>query len=187
MCSFIAIPRSCNGPATPSAEMQGEEPYFSDRVRGTQEERCPDVTTRGGADSGGTPTQARGCCAGARKNGATDFIGEGGADRAESWIKEMDQLFARLEYEDIDRVRAIRFFLKLEVAEWWESFLRLRDQGTPLSWAEVQAEFHSQYCPPSYAAEKRVRYHMMIQGTLTVDQYEWELTALRWYVFQFFP
>ncbi|XP_073038114.1 uncharacterized protein [Primulina eburnea] len=111
------------------------------------------------------------------------FDGSEGNEKAESWLRAMNNLFDLVEYDSNRRVKLVVLQLRDNAERWWEATARaLRDAGTVITWDVFSTQFRQEYSPPSYYAAKSSAFHKLVQGNLPVVEYARQLSSLLIYV-----
>ena len=65
---------------------------------------------------------------------------------------------------DEDRVR----IAGVNARKWW-AYERTRKRHT---WAQFKVDFYTEFCPPAFVETKRLEFETLIQGSITVSEYE---------------
>ena len=96
-------------------------------------------------------------------DGATDPV------VALSWLDDTEKILDEgMQCPDEDRVRIARFLFGGNARKWW-AYERTRKRHT---WAQFKAAFHTEFCPPAFVETKRLEFETLIQGSMTVFEYE---------------
>ena len=69
---------------------------------------------------------------------------------------------------DEDRVRIAGFLQGVDARKWW-AYERTRKRHT---WAQFKVDFYTEFCPPAFVVTKRLEFETLIQGSITVSEYE---------------
>ncbi|XP_073050615.1 uncharacterized protein [Primulina eburnea] len=111
------------------------------------------------------------------------FDGSEGNEKAESWLRAMNNLFDLVEYDSNRRVKLVVLQLRDNAERWLEATARaLCDAGTVITWVVFSTQFRQEYSPPSYYAAKSSAFHKLVQGNLPVAEYARQLSSLLIYV-----
>ena len=99
---------------------------------------------------------------------------EGSTEPTESlkWLKEMEKVFVSMDCTDREKVRFAAYQLQGEASEWWDAVRRQYGNEEPITWDIFRQEFLDMYFPESLRFEKESEFTRLIQGGLTVTQYE---------------
>ncbi|XP_073015133.1 uncharacterized protein [Primulina eburnea] len=100
------------------------------------------------------------------------FSGSEGAEKAELWISEIEELFDLIEYPPECRLRLAVHQLKDRAKMWWSTTLMTLDaQRIIPSWDIFKLKFKESYCPPSFYSSKASEFHNLKQGDMSVADY----------------
>ncbi|XP_075515423.1 uncharacterized protein LOC142550068 [Primulina tabacum] len=100
------------------------------------------------------------------------FSGSEGAEKAELWISEIEELFDLIEYPSERRLRLFVHQLKDRAKMWWSTTLMtLNAQRIVPSWDIFKLKFKESYCPPSFYSYKALEFHNLKQGDMSVADY----------------
>ncbi|XP_073020445.1 uncharacterized protein [Primulina eburnea] len=100
------------------------------------------------------------------------FSGSEGAEKAELWISEIEELFDLIEYPPECRLRLAVHQLKDRAKMWWSTTLMTLDaQRIIPSWNIFKLKFKESYCPPSFYSSKASEFHNLKQGDMSVADY----------------
>ena len=98
-----------------------------------------------------------------------------------SWLDDTEKILDEgMQCPDEDRVRIAGFLLRGSARKWW-AYERTRKRHT---WAQFKIAFHTEFCPtpppppppPAFVETKRLEFEMLTQGSMTVSDYERELS-----------
>ncbi|XP_075486327.1 uncharacterized protein LOC142525930 [Primulina tabacum] len=100
------------------------------------------------------------------------FSGSEGAEKAELWISEIEELFDLIEYPPKCRLRLAVHQLKDRAKMWWSTTLMTLDaQRIVPSWDIFKLKFKESYCPPSFYSSKASEFHNLKQGDMSIAEY----------------
>ncbi|XP_075504476.1 uncharacterized protein LOC142541913 [Primulina tabacum] len=100
------------------------------------------------------------------------FNGSDGAEKAELWVSEIEELFDLIEYPPECRLRLAVHQLKDRAKMWWSTTLMTLDaQRIIPSWDIFKLKFKESYCPPSFYSSKASEFHNLKQGDMSVAEY----------------
>ncbi|KAG0485215.1 hypothetical protein HPP92_009294 [Vanilla planifolia] len=100
---------------------------------------------------------------------------------AERWIKQMTRIFEGMDCPEHRRVPLAILVLDDEAVDWWESRHRIKFRSRPtkeISWPEFVADFEMCYIPLSARERMREDLSVLVQGALTVSEYERKFSTL---------
>ncbi|XP_022158749.1 uncharacterized protein LOC111025213 [Momordica charantia] len=115
-----------------------------------------------------------------KRYGPPTFDGESErATAAEEWIRELEALYAYLGCEDQFKVKGAVFMLRGEALNWWDSVAAAEDHANvPIPWARFKNLLYDYYYPEIVKDMKEAEFLHLVQGTLSVAQYERKFTEL---------
>ncbi|XP_075499153.1 uncharacterized protein LOC142537525 [Primulina tabacum] len=100
------------------------------------------------------------------------FSGSEGAEKAELWISEIEELFDLIEYPPECRLRLAVHHLKDRAKMWRSTTLMTLDaQRIVPSWDIFKLKFKESYCFPSFYSCKASEFHNLKQGDMSVAEY----------------
>ncbi|XP_075477749.1 uncharacterized protein LOC142518817 [Primulina tabacum] len=100
------------------------------------------------------------------------FSGSEGAEKAELWISEIEELLDLIEYPPNCRLRLAVLQLKDRAKMWWSTTLMTLDaQRIVPSWDIFKLKVNESYCPPSFYSSKASEFHNLKQGDMSVAEY----------------
>ena len=103
---------------------------------------------------------------------AKSFNGSGDPPEAESWLIKLRRIFDVMRCSEEDRLSFAIFLLEKKAYHWWQ-IVELRYQGhAALTWAIFRKEFYDHYFPVVYQAIKRSEFLRLVQGYMSVEEYE---------------
>ncbi|XP_073137097.1 uncharacterized protein [Henckelia pumila] len=111
------------------------------------------------------------------------FSGDEGSEKAESWLRAMNNLFGLVHYNSERRVTMVVLQLKDTAELWWEAMrTALVEAGKPVTWDVFCSKFRQEYAPPSFVVEKKSEFFNLVQGELSAAEYARKLSSLFTYV-----
>ncbi|XP_075512741.1 uncharacterized protein LOC142548318 [Primulina tabacum] len=100
------------------------------------------------------------------------FSGSEGAEKAELWISEIEELFDLIEYPSERRLRLAVHQLKDRAKMLWSTTLMTLDALRIVpSWDIFKLKFKENYCPSSFYSSKASEFHNLKQGDMSVADY----------------
>ncbi|XP_073026834.1 uncharacterized protein [Primulina eburnea] len=98
--------------------------------------------------------------------------GSEGAEKAELWISEIEELFDLIEYPPECRLRLDVHQLKDRAKMWWSTTLMTLDAQRIIPSCDIfKLKFKESYCPPSFYSSKAFEFHNMKEGDMSVAEY----------------
>ena len=64
------------------------------------------------------------------------------------------------------------FMLRGKVEHWWRMEKRLLGNQEPLAWDQFKEVFYNKYFPKSVRRQKEIEFTQLVQGDMTVVEYE---------------
>ncbi|XP_073137044.1 uncharacterized protein [Henckelia pumila] len=111
------------------------------------------------------------------------FRGDEGSEKAESWLRAMNNLFGLVHYNSERKVTMVVLQLKDTAERWWEAMrTALVEAGRPVTWDVFCSKFRQEYAPPFFVAEKASEFFNLVQGDLSAAEYARKLSSLFTYV-----
>lgn len=116
-----------------------------------------------------------------RKSGIYDWDGVGGSEKAEQWLQDVNWYFYLCQLTPKEKVPVIQHFLQGTAISWWRRLLRTKFVDQLPTWEDFEREFHFHYQSPVYRMTKRREFETLMQGQLSVTEYEARFTDLSEY------
>ncbi|KAJ4701059.1 Retrotransposon protein, putative, Ty3-gypsy subclass [Melia azedarach] len=113
-----------------------------------------------------------------RNLGATEFEGVGDPMKAESWLTTIERIFQVMGCTDQQKVNFATFMLRGRAYYWWTSVLNRYGGYEAVTWNDFRREFNDKYFSSIYRDAKRNEFLMLVQGSMTVEDYENKFTEL---------
>ncbi|XP_022155000.1 uncharacterized protein LOC111022144 [Momordica charantia] len=115
-----------------------------------------------------------------KRYGPPTFDGESErATAAEEWIRELEAFYAYLGCEDQFKVKGAVFMLRGEALNWWDSIAAAEDHANvTIPWARFKDLLYDYYYLETVKDMKEAEFLHLVQGTLSVAQYERKFTEL---------
>ncbi|KAJ4718965.1 Gag protease polyprotein, partial [Melia azedarach] len=107
-----------------------------------------------------------------RNLGATEFEGVGDPMKAESWLTTIERIFQVMGCTDQQKVNFATFMLRGRAYYWWTSVLNRYGGYEAVTWNDFRREFNDKYFSSIYRDAKRNEFLMLVQGSMTVEDYE---------------
>lgn len=107
-----------------------------------------------------------------RSLGAKSFNGSGEPPEAESWFVKLERIYDMMKCSEDDRLSFATFLLEDRAYQWWQTVERRYQGHAAITWAIFRKEFYNHYFPAVYQDIKRSEFFRLVQGSLTVEEYE---------------
>ncbi|XP_024200317.1 uncharacterized protein LOC112203612 [Rosa chinensis] len=104
-------------------------------------------------------------------HGGTDYM------LAECWIENMQTYFKMIICTDVERWIVATFLLQDEAKQWWDFVLKTKDVAT-LTWRCFVGLFRDKYFPASAREQLGIDFISLVQGTMSVRDYEARFSQL---------
>lgn len=116
------------------------------------------------------------------------FSGTPGAGKPEDWLENMEKIFGTMICTETQKVAFATFVLEGEASQWWKAEKRSAEQKgiTEYTWVMFVEAFNKKYFPPSVRERKMVDFLELVQGDMTVDEYDARFVELSRYAPAFF-
>ncbi|XP_010666250.2 uncharacterized protein LOC104883423 [Beta vulgaris subsp. vulgaris] len=96
----------------------------------------------------------------------------------ESWLREMEKMFAATGCPAAEMVPIGTYYLKMEADNWW-STIRASCMATPdFGWAQFVAKLKERFYPDELRWQKQEEFLLLSQGTLSIQEYTDKFTEL---------
>ncbi|XP_034695617.1 uncharacterized protein LOC117921767 [Vitis riparia] len=105
------------------------------------------------------------------------FNGEPSAEVAEHWLRRMRRILVGLDIPEERRVSLATYMLVDKANFWWESMKRVYDTEV-MTWEEFERIFLGKYFGEVAKHAKRMEFEHLIQGTMSVLEYESRFSEL---------
>ncbi|RVW89330.1 Transposon Ty3-I Gag-Pol polyprotein [Vitis vinifera] len=105
------------------------------------------------------------------------FNGEPSAEAAEHWLRRMRRILVGLDIPEERRVGLAAYMLVDKADFWWESMKRVYDTEV-MTWEEFERIFLGKYFGEVAKHAKRMEFEHLIQGTMSVLEYESRFSEL---------
>ncbi|XP_062000588.1 uncharacterized protein LOC133717863 [Rosa rugosa] len=103
--------------------------------------------------------------------GSTDYL------LADQWIENMETYYDMVVGTDMEKKITAIFLLQGEAGRWWDFVLRTRDIST-MTWEGFVELFRDMYIPASGREKLGIDFISLIQGTMSVEEYEARFSQL---------
>ena len=101
---------------------------------------------------------------------------------AEEWLVSLGKIFDFLGCSDVEKVSMATYMLQGQAEYWWGSTkVLLTAQHPVISWDAFSTAFRKQYVPLAAQQKLRMDFLSLVQGNMTVDEYESKFTMLMRY------
>ncbi|KAK6240869.1 hypothetical protein SCA6_006258 [Theobroma cacao] len=107
------------------------------------------------------------------------FKGSTNPDDAELWIEEMEKGFDAMRSSDQDKVRFAIYPLQGNAYNWWKRVTHTHENDPKFfSWENFRSTLYAKYFSRSKLLQLEREFLNLVQGSLTVDDYEAEFDRL---------
>ncbi|KAL8554780.1 hypothetical protein ACS0TY_002828 [Phlomoides rotata] len=109
--------------------------------------------------------------------------GKEGPLETEEWIAGLERIFRHLTLTDTQKISCAQFQLKEDAAQWWESYERTLDpeERQAFLWEDFKEAVMERYFPRVLRDQKEQEFVTLLQGTLSVTEYERKFNQLSRY------
>ena len=104
------------------------------------------------------------------------FNGMSGPDASESWLDQIERAFAVMCLPDDLKLNSGTYQLIDQAGVWWKNVSRR--VGAPTTWEQFTQLFSERYFSPVHHSIKRDEFRSLIQGTMSVTEYEAKFESL---------
>ncbi|XP_022149799.1 uncharacterized protein LOC111018145 [Momordica charantia] len=110
------------------------------------------------------------------------------ATAAEEWIRELEALYTYLGCEDQFKVKGAVLMLRGEALNLWDSIAVAEDHANvPIPWTRFKDLLYDYYYPETVKDMKEAEFLHLVQGTLSVAQYERKFAELSCFALELIP
>eukprot|EP00261_Vitis_vinifera_P036423 XP_019077666.1 PREDICTED: uncharacterized protein LOC109123168 [Vitis vinifera] len=107
----------------------------------------------------------------------SSFNGEPNAEAVEHWLRRMRRILVGLDIPEERRIGLATYMLVDKADFWWESMKRVYDTEV-MTWEEFERIFLGKYFGEVAKHAKRMEFEHLIQGTMSVLEYESRFSEL---------
>ncbi|KAM5562260.1 hypothetical protein ABKV19_017464 [Rosa sericea] len=111
------------------------------------------------------------------KLGAVAFQGDTDYLLADQWIENMETYYDMVVCTDMEKKITATFLLQGEAGRWWDFVLKTRNIST-MTWEGFVELFRDMYLPASGREKLGVDFISLVQGTMSVKDYEARFSQL---------
>ncbi|XP_038877203.1 uncharacterized protein LOC120069501 [Benincasa hispida] len=113
--------------------------------------------------------------------GATNFEGTKDPADAEEWMNQIEKCFKVMRCPKKRKVSLATFLLQKKVEDWWKLLKNRKGDQEEICWEEFQKSFFERFYPRSFRDMKQDEFLQVMQGNMTVAEYELKYTELSKY------
>ncbi|XP_075500058.1 uncharacterized protein LOC142538629 [Primulina tabacum] len=107
------------------------------------------------------------------------FEGKPDAYQAESWLSKINKIFSILNYSEEQKVNFSTYLFEEASHNWWHTVEhRWTKNHTPKTWENFLQEFKDKYITQVILNTREREFMDLVQGDMTVAQYEAEFHRL---------
>ena len=112
-----------------------------------------------------------------------EFSGGQPGKHTEAWLEVMKRCFALNEYTSSSKARMAIFQLKGDALNWWLDLKKqLHLTSLSVSWELFEERFNMKYLLTYYKEQQAGSFHALVQGNMTMEEYEAKFMQLVKYV-----
>ncbi|XP_038887165.1 uncharacterized protein LOC120077353 [Benincasa hispida] len=112
---------------------------------------------------------------------STAFDGSTRPVNVELWLIQLEKCFQAAGYLEDHKVKLVVFLLQNRVEQWWRVMDSRRNRLEEMSWDKFKRIFKDKYYPVLYCEAKMNEFLKLVQGIMTVAEYEQNYTELSRY------
>ncbi|XP_073129583.1 uncharacterized protein [Henckelia pumila] len=114
------------------------------------------------------------------------FLGTPDATQAESWMTKIMKIFSVHNYSDEQKINLATYQFEDVAYDWWRVIdLQWSRNKTPRTWDNFTQEFKDKYIPQVVQNTREREFMDLVQGSMTVAEYEAEFHRLIHYAPEF--
>jgi len=113
--------------------------------------------------------------------GATTFEGTVDPVEAEAWLNLLEKCYRVMRCPEDRKVELAVFLLQKGAEDWWRIVESRKGDIVEIGRNEFKKAFQEKYCPRSFRDAKWNEFLRLIQGSMTVAEYEKKYTELSKY------
>lgn len=113
------------------------------------------------------------------KRGPPEFTGADDPLVADDWIVRMEKIFRVFECTNQQKVQLAAYMFRGVAEDWWRTIQRHYEAiGDEIAWTAFKADFLRKFIPSHIRDRKMREFQALVQGSMTVYQYEVRFTQL---------
>ncbi|XP_038896366.1 uncharacterized protein LOC120084630 [Benincasa hispida] len=113
--------------------------------------------------------------------GATNFEGTKDPANAEAWMNQIEKYFEVMRCPKNRKVSLATFLLQKQAEDWWKLLKNRRGNQEEICWEEFRKAFFERFYPRSFRDRKQDEFLQLMQGNMTIVEYELKYTKLSKY------
>ena len=113
------------------------------------------------------------------KRGPPEFTGAEDPLVADDWIVRMEKIFRVFECSGRQQVQLAAYMFRGVAEDWWRVTQRPYEEiGDEVAWTAFKTDFLRKFIPTHVRERKLREFQTLVQGSMTVSQYEVRFTQL---------
>jgi hypothetical protein len=100
---------------------------------------------------------------------------------ANDWLKSMEKKFQVVQCNNSEKVLLASHQLSGLAADWWDAYMKAREERESINWPEFRAAFHAHHVPQRVIKLKKKESQDLKQGSMSVKEYVTNFTLLSCY------
>ena len=100
---------------------------------------------------------------------------------ADDWLRDITFQMELVNVAPASYVIFAAYHFRGLATQWWESHRRMLPDGTVTTWEEFQTAFRARHIPRGLMDQKKKEFRNLIQGKMTVDEYQRKFLELSRY------
>ena len=113
--------------------------------------------------------------------GAIVFEGTTDLADAKVWLNQVEKCFRVMRYPEDRKLELATFMFQKGAGDWWRLIENRRGDAESLTWTDFRNTFQDKYYPRSFCHAKRKEFLRLVQGSMTITEYEQMYTELAKY------
>ncbi|KAK8600946.1 hypothetical protein V6N12_050791 [Hibiscus sabdariffa] len=107
-------------------------------------------------------------------------------ERSEAWLESTTRILGQMECTDARKLGCVVSLLQGDAYAWWTTVTSSLDEGET-TWEFFQSAFHKKYLGTRYEDEKKREFMALVQGSMSVSEYEIQFLRLSQYAPELVP
>ncbi|KAK8576585.1 hypothetical protein V6N13_032505 [Hibiscus sabdariffa] len=106
--------------------------------------------------------------------------------KSEAWLESTVRILGQMECTDNQKLGCVVSLLQGDAYTWWTTVTSSMDEGE-ITWEFFQSAFRKKYLGTRYADEKKREFMALVQGSMSVTDYEIQFVRLSQYAPELVP
>ncbi|KAK8705017.1 hypothetical protein V6N13_048628 [Hibiscus sabdariffa] len=107
-------------------------------------------------------------------------------ERSEAWLESTTRILGHMECTDARKLGCVVSLLQGDAYAWWTIVTSSLDEGET-TWEFFQSAFHKKYLGTRYEDEKKREFMALVQGSMSLSEYEIQFVRLSQYAPELVP